>query len=129
MAHIRYEQQQTKISNEQGLEVLGWNGVAGTEGLNPKSLLEASVALCMTLNVRHVLERDGIDFELDTIQATATASKEQGITNRFTTIAVTLTLPAHLEANYRAKLVKMAERSCTIGNTLAASATITVNEA
>lgn len=129
MTRIHYDNQQATITNDAGMTATGFNGDIDAQGFRPKELLEAAVALCMTMNVRKVLERDGIDFQLEDVAATATASKEDGITNRFTAIDVELTLPAHLEAAYRTKLIKIAERGCTIGNTIKASASISVTEA
>lgn len=129
MTQVHFKNQQATITNNAGMTASGWNGGIDTQGFRPKELLEAAVALCMTLNVQHVLERDGISFNADDLKATAKASKEEGASNRFTAIDVTLELPAHLEANYRQKLIKIAERGCTIGNTLKASASISVTEA
>lgn len=129
MTRIHYDNQQAMITNDAGMTATGFNGETDAQGFRPKELLEAAIALCMTLNIQHVLERDGISFNLDDLKATAKASKEDGVTNRFTAIDIELTLPTHLEADYRTKLIKIAERGCTIGNTLKASASISVTEA
>lgn len=123
MTTVKHENNIAKVYNEQGAQAIGTDAV-NLEGLNPRELIEAAVALCTTITTRNVLERDGIEFDVNDIQATVTASKAEGVKNRFTDFNVQVSLPEGLDEKYIKKLLITVERGCTISNTVKAEANV-----
>lgn len=105
------------ISNGAGVQVIGSNA-PNQEGLSPRELLESAVALCVMISVKKVLERDQMAYDPAGIEVDVSAVKEGDVTNRFTNLHVRVKLPDSLDEAYRNKLITIAERACTIGNTL-----------
>lgn len=126
MTVVKYDGEHTKIYNEIGEQAFASNVVAGN-GLNPRELLEASLALCHVLVTKKLLDRDGITYDEADISATAEAVKDPDGKNFFSDFHVTLSLPKHLEAAYVEKLVVSVERACTIGNSLNGNVQLTTN--
>lgn len=62
MTRIHYDNQQATITNDAGMTATGFNGDIDAQGFRPKELLEAAVALCMTMNVRKVLDATALIF-------------------------------------------------------------------
>ncbi|MEG0259235.1 MAG: OsmC family protein [Lysinibacillus sp.] len=117
MTSIRVTNGKNEISNGAGFQVIG-STAPNSEGLSPKELLEAALGLCISISLQKVLERDEIDVDVNEIRIDVTASKDEGVTNRFGRFDVSVQFPSQLEAAYKAKLVAVIERACTIGNTL-----------
>ncbi|GAA0351497.1 OsmC family protein [Bacillus horti] len=117
MAIIRIEGGQDQVYNGAGIQLVG-SHAPDQEGLSPKELLESALALCISITLQKLLERDGVSYEKDEIIVEVKARKEEGVTNRFTHFHTTLTFPSVLDPAYRAKLLTIVERSCTISNTL-----------
>lgn len=117
MAVIRVEAGQDRIYNEAGVQVIG-SHAPDQEGLSPKELLESSLALCVSITLQKVLERDGVTYNKDEIVVEVKAVKEEGVTNRFTHFQTVLTFPSRLSPDYRKKLLILVKRGCTISNTL-----------
>lgn len=123
MTTVKHENNIARVFNEQGAQAIGTDD-ANLDGLNPRELIEAAVALCTTITTRKVLERDGIEFDVNDIQATVTASKAEGVKNRFTDFDVQVKLPAGLDQEYIKKLLVTVERGCTVSNTVKAQANV-----
>lgn len=123
MTYVKHEDNIAKIYNDKGIQAIGMDD-ANLDGLNPRELIEAAIALCTTITTRKVLERDGIDYDVQDIQATVVASKADGVKNRFTDFEVQVKLPEGLEEKYVNKLLKTVERGCTVSNTVKASANV-----
>lgn len=123
MTTVKHENNIAKVYNEVGVQAIGTDD-ANLEGLNPRELIEAAVALCTTITTRKVLERDGIAFDVNDIQATVTASKAEGVKNRFTDFNVQVSLPEGLDEKYIKKLLITVERGCTVSNTVKAEANV-----
>lgn len=128
MTYVKITGGKMEIGNGAGIQVAG-SGEPDGDGLSPKELLEAAVALCVVKSVRTVLDRDGVAHDPDEIEATAAASKEEGVANRFSRLDVRVKLPSNLDEAYRRKLLVVAERACTIGNTIRSGATVTLEQA
>lgn len=111
------------IGNAAGIQAAGSNE-PDQAGLSPRELLEAALALCVTKSIRAVLERDQVTYDPAEIEVEAVATKEGDVTNRFTNLSVRVKLPSSLDEAYRNKLLTIAERSCTIGNTLRQGAVV-----
>lgn len=122
MAMIRYKDGENEIYNEAGHQVHG-SLAAGLEGLNPKELLEASLGLCVSITLMKLLERDGIPVDSSGMDIVVTASKEEGVTNRFTDFKVAVDFP-HMDEKYKEKAMLIVERGCTISNTLRQGANV-----
>lgn len=122
MTIIRYQDGQNEIYNEIGRQVHG-STTAGKEGLNPKELLEASLGLCISITLTNLFERDGIHLGPSGMNINVTASKAEGITNRFTDFKISVDIP-DLSPEYREKALTIAERGCTINNTLLNTANV-----
>lgn len=123
MTTVKHENNIAKVYNEVGIQAIGTDD-ANLEGLNPRELIEAAVALCTTITTRKVLERDGIEFNVNDIQATVIASKAEGVKNRFTDFNVQVSLPEGLDDKYIKKLLVTVERGCTVSNTIKAEANV-----
>ncbi|GIN72301.1 hypothetical protein J14TS2_27760 [Bacillus sp. J14TS2] len=106
------------IYNEAGYQVEA-SFTAGSTGLNPKELLESSLGLCTTIVIQRMLERDGIELdENDPFSVEVKTVKAADRPSRFEECIVQVSLPDHLPEDYKNKLIKSAEKACTIGNTL-----------
>lgn len=116
MTIIRYKDGQNEIFNEAGRQALGSTS-AGKEGLNPKELLEASLGLCVSINLIEVLKEEGIALPADGIDIKITASKAPGVTSHFTDFDVTVDFP-DLPPEDKQRAIAIIEEDCTIGNTL-----------
>lgn len=118
MTTISYQKGQNTIANPVGPQLAG-NGIAGLGGgLNPKELIEAALGLCISLTLTKLLERDG-KLTTDTeLAVRVTSEKDPGGENRLGRFDIQLTLPPWVDTEYGDKLMLMAERGCTIGNTV-----------
>ena len=116
MVKLNYADGKNEISNESGVQVIG-SKAPDSNGLSPKELLEGAVALCISITLEKILERDKISVNLNELEIEVKATKSEGITNRFTDFEAHVTLPKDIDEDYN-KLVKLIERGCTISNTL-----------
>ncbi|MGI5900118.1 MAG: OsmC family protein [Christensenellales bacterium] len=126
MTIIRYKDGQNEIYNEAGRQALG-SLTAGMEGLNPRELLEASLGLCVSITLTALFKRDGISLGPEGFDVHVAASKAEGIKNRLTDFKVSVKFP-DLEPEYKRKAMIIAERGCTIGNTLVSGANVVLKE-
>jgi uncharacterized OsmC-like protein len=127
MTYVKITGGNMEIGNGAGIQVKGSNEPDGT-GLSPRELLEAAVALCVVKSIRTVLDRDRVAHDPDEIEAEAVAIKEGDVTNRFAKLEVRVKLPSNLDDAYRKKLLVVAERACTIGNTIRHGAVVTLEQ-
>lgn len=123
MTLVKHENNVAKVYNDEGVQAIGTDE-ANLAGLNPRELIEAAVALCTTITTRKVLERDGMEFDVNEIQANVVASKAEGVKNRFTDFEVQVKLPQGLDKAYIKKLLVTVERGCTVSNTVKAQAQV-----
>ena len=117
MVKLHWANGQNALSNEVGVQING-SKTPNLQGFSPRELLEASVALCVSITLESILERDQSTADKNEIQVDVTASKAEGIKNRFTDFDVVVTFPHTLDENYKKKLEKSIERGCTVSNTL-----------
>lgn len=117
MTYVKTVNGNYAIGNAAGIQSAGSKD-PDQAGLSPRELLEAALALCVTKTIRTVLERDQVAYDPAEIEVEAVATKQGEVTNRFTNLAVRVKLPSHLDEAYRNKVLTIADRSCTIGNTL-----------
>ena len=116
------------IYNEAGLQAEG-SFEPNLRGLSPKELFEASLAMCITVVLQRIFERDGINLKEDEFFVEATAIKAEDKPPHFEKCIVNITFPDSFSEKYKEKLIIMAERGCTIGNTLRKGLTIYTNDA
>lgn len=126
MISIKYKDGANEIYNSVGHQLHG-SMSPDMFGLNPKELLEASLALCVSITLTKILERDGINFEDDEIDIKVIANKTDGSGNRFTDFSIAIIYP-ELNSDYKKKIQLMIEKGCTISNTLKNGATIEIIE-
>ncbi|MBP3040269.1 OsmC family protein [Bacillaceae bacterium Marseille-Q3522] len=117
MAVIKKQNGKYGVYNGVGLQAEG-SFTANSQGLNPKELLEASLAMCITIVLQRMFERDGIEVADDAFSVEALAVKAGDSPSRFEKCILKISLPDSLPADYKNKLILSAERACTIGNTL-----------
>ncbi|MEK4229714.1 OsmC family protein [Solibacillus sp. FSL H8-0538] len=127
MTTLQWKQGQNEISNGAGMQIIG-SKAPDQAGLSPKELLEAALALCVSISMEKILERDEMNVDLNDLKIEVKASKAEGVTNRFTHFETTVEMPANMEEKYKKKLLVIVERACTIGNTITEGATIHVSE-
>lgn len=124
MSCVKLENGNNAIYNSVGRQLVG-NPSAGLDGgLNPKELLESAIGLCLLLNMRAVLERDGLLADDTHIAIEVTGEKDPGGENRFTKYTVKAELPPEMDEAYKKKLLLLAERGCTISHTILSGAEI-----
>ena len=126
MIQLNLNQGTNELANEAGVQIKGNRDVGLANGLSPRELIEAAIALCTSITLESVLKRDGIEFNADEVKVQVVASKAEGVKNRFTHFQVDLTLPDSLDEAYKNKLLKIVERGCTISNTVVNGAEVTL---
>ncbi|WP_431028779.1 OsmC family protein [Lysinibacillus sp. LZ02] len=127
MVKLIWNEGTNEIANASGVQLNG-SKAPDQQGLSPKELLEGAVALCLSITLEKVLERDGVEANLNEIEIDVRASKQAGVENRFTDFHVDVVFPSTLEAAYKKKLLKVIERGCTISNTLVGEVNVAVVE-
>lgn len=125
MVQLTWKNGENEIANGAGRQLIG-SKAPDQKGLSPKEMLEAALALCISISIEKVLERDDINVNLNELVVEVTASKSEGITNRFTNFDAHVTLPSGLDEAYKKKLLTVVERVCTISNTLASEAKVNI---
>lgn len=126
MVSIKKNNDSFGIYNEVGLQVEG-SFSPNMNGLNPKELLEASIGMCLTVVMQRMFERDGVEVKEDEFSVEVKGIKAEDSPSRFESFSVNIVLPEHFSAEYKNKIIRSAERACTIGNTVRKGATIETN--
>ena len=119
---------ENQIANGAGSKIKGSKGPNIYGGLSPKELLEGAVALCLSMTLEKVLERDEVEVNFDELIINVQASKRAGAENRFSDFHVEVAFPSGLEPKYKQKLLKVIERGCTISNTLTGDVDVSIKE-
>lgn len=127
MTTIKVGPEHDGIYNDAGFQLIG-SHAPGQEGLSPRELLEAALGLCVSIVLQKKLVTDGIACNPQEIQVEVTASKPEDGANRFSDFKVQVRFPFTLDPVYKAKLKVIAERACTISNTLKAPAEVELLE-
>lgn len=128
MAIVQRKNGNFGVYNDAGYQVEA-SFTANSTGLNPRELLESSLGLCITIVISKMLVRDGIELkDDDRFSVEVRAIKAEDSPSRFEECVVKVELPDHFPDQYKRKLIKSAERACTIGNTLKQGVKITHTE-
>ncbi|MCL6445531.1 MAG: OsmC family protein [Alicyclobacillus sp.] len=112
-----------RISGLGGYDISGSRTSDGI-GMTPIDLISSSLALCVSITLVKLCERDGV--ELGPISVMVEATKAQDPPSRIERFSVSVALPPTLDESAKEKYVLAAERACTIGNTLKRGAAIDV---
>lgn len=113
-----------KITNDNGVVTIGTSSKRSTEGYTPVDYLASSVALCMGLTLDAVIARDQLDVAGYTIEVRLNKAEDRP--SRFESLDVRLEFESELTDKEKKKLIMLAKRGCTIGNTIEQSAEIHV---
>lgn len=116
-----------EIKNKLGHVTVGLKTPGGEEGLTPLELISSSLGLCIVLTLNQLIERDELNVEELKVDVQVEKSTEKP--SRIARFVVDLSFSGEFDEKVKAKLIKMANRACTIGNTLAHGAEVEVNEA
>ncbi|GAB6928322.1 hypothetical protein JCM10914A_23050 [Paenibacillus sp. JCM 10914] len=128
MTTIKIIDGQDQIFNQAGFQLIG-SHAPNTEGLSPRELLEASLALCVSISLQKIMAYDGVEYDKSSIHIEVTSLKhEDKKLNKFSHFHVQVTLPPNLAPEYKEKLKSVVERACTIGNTLRSEAVVELIE-
>ena len=118
MTTIQYQGGQNTVVNGAGPQLKGNSAMGLPGGLNPKELIEAAIAMCVSLNLTALLERDGKLEETTELEISIASVKPESGENRIERFEMDIKLPEGIDEAYGQKLMQMAERACTIGNTV-----------
>ena len=66
------------MANESGVQIKGNKEPGLANGLSPRELMEAAIALCTSITLESVLKRDGVEYNADEVHIQVVASKEEG---------------------------------------------------
>lgn len=124
MVATRYTNGSYTITNQMGYEMKGLPQ-PGLMGVTPTELMESSLSLCVSISLQAVLERDG--YDLVNLQVSVKGIKAEDAPSRLKTFQVDVQLPDKLDDDYRQKLLAIAEKACTMGNTLKENVEIQMN--
>ncbi len=124
---ISWSTNKMQIKNENNVEITGGNKLE-TDGYTPIELLTGSLGLCIFITITKLFERDGLNEHIENFSVTVDAQKSTDGPSRIEKLSVEIQMPEQLDSNYRKKLIKSAERACTIGNTLKQGTNIEVIE-
>lgn len=128
MTILKMSEGRDEIHNAAGLQLIGNHGPDLEGGLSPRELLEAALALCVSISLQKIMAYDGVSYDPSSIRIEVASKKAEDKSNRFTDFHVTVTLPQELDTAYKEKLKSVVERACTIGNTLKNGAVVELIE-
>lgn len=114
-----------QIKNELGHVTVGLKTPGGEEGLTPLELISSSLGLCVALTLNQLIERD--ELNVDELKIDVQAEKATDRPSRVARFHVEIAFSGDFDEKVKAKLIKMANRACTIGNTISNGAEIAVN--
>lgn len=122
---IKNKDQIHEITNDKNVVTTGAKQDSGIEGYSPIDYITSSVAMCMALTLDAVLERGDIDVESYEIKTSAT--KANTSPSRLEKIDVEIEFKGNVDDATKEKLVLIAKRGCTIGNTIEHGAPVEVS--
>ncbi|GAB2556797.1 OsmC family protein [Gracilibacillus alcaliphilus] len=114
---VKWSHNSLEISNTKDNQVIGAEN-AEEQGFTPIELLTGALGQCIVISLSRLLKRDGVSFHEDDLQVTVHAQKAEQGPSRVEQFTVDIKLSLDLDDKYRKRLIKSAERACTIGNTL-----------
>ena len=128
MTTVKFESGQNGIYNAMGKQANGSFKAGLDGGLNPVELLEGAMALCVSLTLRAMFERDGVLTDDTSLIIDVNGEKDPEGANRFHKFDIKVKFPESFADEYKKKAMVVAERGCTIGNTIINSATVHISE-
>lgn len=124
---INWSNQNMQIKNDNGVKITGLDKPSA-DGYTPIELLTGSLGLCIFITITRMFERDEVVENVSDFSVTVEAEKSKKGPSRIEYFSVAIQMPEQLDVNYRMKLIKSAERACTIGNTIKQGAEIRFSE-
>lgn len=91
---------------------------ASEEGFNPLDLMFASLSACLALSARIAASRLGILDRFESVFADVTGRKSADEPYRIEQFFVSIKIDGKFSESERFEIVEMAERICTVSNTL-----------
>lgn len=91
---------------------------ASEEGFNPLDLMFASLSACLALSARIAASRLGILDRFESVVVDVTGRKTAEEPYRIEQFFVAIKIEGHFSEAQRLEIVEMAERICTVSNTL-----------
>ncbi|WP_066190383.1 MULTISPECIES: OsmC family protein [Gracilibacillus] len=124
---VTWSNNDLEIRNTTGGQIVGTEN-ADDQGFTPIELLTSSLGECIVISLSRLLKRDDVSFEEKDLQVTVQAHKAEKGPSRVERFTVDIQLALDLDEKYRKRLIKSAQRACTIGNTLKSGAEITYHD-
>ena len=121
---VTWSNDQLKTTNHKNDQIITATS-AEASGFNPVELLTSALGSCIVISIKKLLDRDGIKFQEKDLVVIVHALKAEKGPSRIEQFSVEINLTLDLEEKYRKRLIKSAERACTVGNTLKTGTTIT----
>lgn len=99
---------------------------ASEEGFNPLDLMFASLSACLALSARIAASKLGILDRFESVTADVTGHKSADEPYRIERFSVWIKINGDFTEAERFKIVEMAEKICTVSNTLHTPPTISI---
>lgn len=122
---VKNKDQAHEITNDKNVISIGAAQDSATEGFSPIDYITSSVAMCMALTLDAVLDRG--DIEVDSYEIKTSAIKANTSPSRLEKIDVEIEFKGNVDDATKEKLVLIAKRGCTIGNTIEHGAPVNVS--
>ncbi|MDC3416891.1 OsmC family protein [Aquibacillus salsiterrae] len=121
----REQQGNFQLSNEAGFTINGVTSQDSENGLTPFQLISSSLSLCMALSLDALINRDELDVDRYTISVKP--QKAEDSPSRIEKFTIEVDVIGSVDDKVKQKLVKLAKRACTVGNTIERGATVDVS--
>lgn len=121
---VKNKDQVHEITNDKEVVSVGAAQDNELKGFSPIDYITSSVAMCMALTLDAVLDRD--DLEIDSYEIKTSAVKANTSPSRLEKIDVEIEFQGNIDDSTKEKLVMIAKRGCTIGNTIEHGAPVNV---
>ena len=121
---VKNKDQVHEITNDKNVMTAGAAQDSVIEGYSPIDYITSSVAMCMALTLDAVLDRG--EIEVDSYEIKTSATKANTSPSRLERIDVDIAFKGNIDDATKEKLVLIAKRGCTIGNTIEHGAPVKV---
>ncbi|UFT99125.1 OsmC family protein [Radiobacillus kanasensis] len=94
------------------------------DGYTPFDLICSSLSVCMAIGIDSVIKRDSLDIKEYSIEVTP--RKAEDSPSRIEHFSVAVQFADEVEEKTKKKLITIAKRACTIGNTIEQGAKVEI---
>lgn len=112
----KVKEQNHQITNDAGVVTTATPSKSEVLGYSPVDYLASSVSICMGLTLDALIARDQLEIAGYTIKVIG--NKAEDSPSRLESLDVEIDFDGELDEKQKAKLIKLAKRGCTIGNTI-----------